>query len=250
MSKKLAEGSNALLLDVKCGSGAFMKTLDGARALAEAMVDIGTRSGVRTEALVTDMDAPLGRAVGNALEIVECLETLKGRGPQALREVVRRIGARMLILGGAERESAAAAARVDAALASGAALQTFARMVEAHGGDPRIVDDDALLPSAPGRELVRAPRAGFIASVAAEPIGRASNALGAGRTTVGDAVDHAAGILVLVSPGDEVQAGDPVLELHHRDGRGLDAALALCRGAVTVADERPKPRPKILAEIA
>ncbi len=250
MSKKLAEGSNALLLDVKSGDGAFMKTLDGSRALAEAMVDIGTRNGVRTEAIVTDMNAPLGRAVGNALEVAECLDTLKGHGPLALTDVVRRLALRMVILGGVERESTAAAARVDAALASGQALQTFARMVEAQGGNPRVIDDYTLLPATRGRELFRAARSGFVAAMAAEAIGRASNALGAGRTTVGDAVDHAAGIMLLVKLGDEVKEGEPLLELYHRDGRGLEAALAFCESAITIAASRPKPRPPILAEIA
>jgi len=138
MSKKLAEGSNALVLDVKCGDGAFMKNVNDARALAEAMVAIGGHAGVRTEAFLTDMEAPLGSTIGNALEIVETIDTLKGGGSADLTAVVLRLSSRILMLGGVESDAAAATARVAQALASGRALQTFARLIEAHGGDPRV----------------------------------------------------------------------------------------------------------------
>ena len=249
MSKKLAEGSDALVLDVKCGDGAFMKTLEEARALAEAMVSIGCHAGVRTEAFLTDMDAPLGSTIGNALEIAECIDTLKGRGPADLTAVVIRLSSRMLMLGGVESDAAAATARVAQTLASGRALQTFARMIEAHGGNPRVVDDPSLLPAAPGRERFNAPRAGYVAGMKAEALGRASNMLGAGRSAVGDPVDHAVGLAALVKPGDRVEQGDALLELHHRDGRGLDAALALCGDAITIGDEAPAPRAKVLGEV-
>jgi pyrimidine-nucleoside phosphorylase len=242
MSKKLAEGSDALVLDVKTGDGAFMKDLAGSRALAETLVAIGTQAGVRTEAVISDMDAPLGHAVGNALEIIECLETLKGNGPCELVGVTTRLAARMVVLGGVETDVAAAMARVEDALASGRALQTFARMVEAHGGNARVVEDYSLLPSAPGRELVRASRRGFVVRVAAAAIGRASNVLGAGRTRVSDAVDHGVGVIVLAKPGDEVRDNQPLLELHHRDGRGLDQAAALCRSAVAIGDTPPETK--------
>ena len=249
MSKKVAEGSNALVLDVKCGDGAFMKTLPEARALAEAMVAIGTHAGVRTEAYLTDMDAPLGAAVGNALEIVECIETLKGGGPADLAGVVARLSARMLVLGGVESDPAAAAARVADALASGRALQTFSRMVAAQGGDPRIVDDPSRLPAAPSRARFDAPRSGYVTRMKAEAVGRASNALGAGRSKVGDPVDPAVGIVLHAKPGDVVERGQPVFDLHHRDGRGLDAALALCADALVIGDEAPAPRQKVLGEV-
>src|SRR5688572_70254 len=140
MSKKLAEGSNALVLDVKCGDGAFMKDLDRARALAASMVAIGRQAGVRTEAFITDMDTPLGHAVGNALEIIECLETLKGQGPAELTAVVMRCAARMIVLAGLESDAEVAARRADGALRSGRALEVFARMVERQGGNPKVVE--------------------------------------------------------------------------------------------------------------
>lgn len=249
MSKKLAEGSSALVLDVKCGNGAFMKHLRGARELAESMVAIATHAGVRAEAVITDMDTPLGQAVGNALEIIECLETLKGSGPVDLTEVVKYLASRMVIVGGLERDPAAALRRVEDALGSGRALQTFTRMIEAHGGNPRIVDDYSLLPSAPGHERLPAARSGLVMGIGAEAIGRASNALGAGRARLEDPVDHAVGVVLRVRLGDMVQEGDALLELHHRDGRGLDAALALCRHAVTIGDEPPPRRAKVLGEV-
>jgi pyrimidine-nucleoside phosphorylase len=249
MSKKLAEGSNALVLDVKCGHGAFMKGVDEARELARSMVAIGNQAGMRTEAVITDMEAPLGRAVGNSLEIAECIQTLKGDGPADLEGVVRRIAAKMLVLGGVARDERAAETAVDAAIRSGAALDRFRRMVELHGGDPRIVDDASRLPSAPGRELLRSARAGHVSGMHAELIGRASSVLGAGRNTVDDEIDHGVGVVIAVKPGDRVEAGQPLLELHHRSGRGLDEALALCREAFQIGETAPPARPKILDEV-
>jgi pyrimidine-nucleoside phosphorylase len=249
MSKKLAEGSNALVLDVKCGHGAFMKDVEGARTLARSMVAIGAHAGVRTEAVISNMDAPLGRAVGNSIEIIECLEVLAGRGPEDLAGVVRHLASRMLVLGGAEKDDTAAAHAVGRALASGAALDTFRRMVERQGGDPRIVDDPRLLPHTEQQTEFRAPRAGYVAAVRAESVGRASNALGAGRSKVSDEIDHAVGITVLAKPGDPVSTGQPLAVLHHRDGRGADEALALCREAFEVGDAAPAVPPKILGEV-
>jgi pyrimidine-nucleoside phosphorylase len=249
MSKKLAEGSSALILDVKCGDGAFMKSASAARALAVSMVAIGTRAGVRTEAFITDMDAPLGCAIGNALEIVECLDTLKGRGPADLAEVVVRIAARMVLLAGIETDPSAATRSVEDALRSGRALERFLRMVRAQGGDPRIAEDYGLLPQAPDREPFGAPRAGFVTALHAEALGRASNALGAGRLKVGDPVDHAVGLVVKATRGARVVAGQPLVELHHRGGRGLRSAVELCRAAVTISDEPPSHRDKVLGEV-
>jgi pyrimidine-nucleoside phosphorylase len=249
MSKKLAEGSNALVLDVKCGDGAFMKDPDRAKLLAASMVAIGRQAGVRTEAVITDMDAPLGRAVGNALEIIECLDTLKGRGPADVTEEVTYLASRMVLLSGQEHSEAAAATRVSDALSSGRALDTFSRMIERQGGDPRVVDDYALLPSAPGREVCCAPRDGYLTALKAAAIGRASNVLGAGRNKVGESVDLGVGLITCVKPGEKVAAGQPLLELHHRDGRGVEAALALCREAIAIGDAPPPRHATILGHV-
>ena len=249
MSKKLAEGGNAVLLDVKCGDGAFMKSVEDARALARAMVTIGRHGGVPTEAVVSDMDSPLGNAVGNSLEIVECVETLKGRGSPELRAVTERLASRMVMLAGLERHQDAASARVEEALTSGRALHTLRRMIACHGGDPAVVDDYTLMPSASDRAVVLAPKSGFVTRLAALAIGRAAHVLGAGRTKVGDPVDHGVGVVTLVHVGDEVRTGQPLIELHHRAGRGLDEAQALSRVAVEIGDHPPVVRAKVLDEI-
>jgi pyrimidine-nucleoside phosphorylase len=249
MSKKLAEGSNALVLDVKCGDGAFMKDVAQATQLARSMVAIGTQAGVRTEAIITDMEAPLGRAIGNALEVMECLDVLKGTGPPDLTAVATRLASRMLILGGIETDEPAARARVQSALDSGQALDRFARLVERQGGDPRIVEDHRRLPTAPLRHTVHARRGGFVTRTRAEALGRASNLLGAGRTKVDDPVDYAVGLVLLVKPGDRVQEGDPLMDVHHRNGAGVEAAIALCHDAVEINEVAPRPRENVLAEV-
>jgi pyrimidine-nucleoside phosphorylase len=249
MSKKLAEGSRALVLDVKCGDGAFMTIEAHARELASAMVAIGNAAGVRTEAFMTDMNTPLGRTVGNALEIAECVEVLRGGGPSDLQSVVRTLAARMVTLAGRRPDDASALAAVDAALASGAALDVFRRMVEAHGGDPRAVDDLSRLPHVDTVAVVRASRPGAVGAVRAGAIGWAAHALGAGRTAAGESVDPAVGVRVVAQPGSVVVAGDVLAELHHRDGRGLAQATALCEGAFVIGDEAAPMRPRVLSEV-
>ena len=249
MSKKLAEGSNALVLDVKCGDGAFMKDVAGARTLAVSMVGIGNRAGVRTEAFITGMDVPLGNAVGNALELIECFELLKGKGPADLRLLVLQLAARMLMLGAVDADEAAARAHAERALDAGRGIEAMARLIERQGGDPRVVDDYARLPSAAGRAHCVAPRNGFLTAVRAEAIGRASSLLGGGRVSAGDAVDHGVGVVTLVKPGTEVRAGEPLLELQHRDGRGLEEAMAWCRQAVSIGEAPPPPRDIVLGEV-
>jgi pyrimidine-nucleoside phosphorylase len=249
MSKKLAEGSDVVMLDVKCGDGAFMKDEAAARALAASMVAIGTRAGVRTEAFITAMDAPLGRAVGNALEVVECLETLHGRGPDDLTEVVKRFATRALVLAGQAEDDAAALSRVEQALSSGKAIETLGRMIERQGGNRRVVDDYAVLPSVAGREQYVASRDGFVTAVKASAIGRATSVLGAGRTTVGDVIDPAVGVVLQAKPGTRVTRGQPLAEIHHRNGRGVDEALSMCCAAFTIADEPPPARPVILGDV-
>src|SRR5579883_1381990 len=177
MSKKIAEGISALVMDVKCGRGAFMKSRDDARRLAESLVAIGNANGVRTEALVTAMDTPLGRAVGNALEVSECFETLRGRGPKDLETLSVTLAARMLQLGGTAASAEEAEAKVRAALSSGRGLEKLRDIIAQQGGDPRVIDDYARLPAAPQRAVFSADRSGYITSLDAELIGRATMVL-------------------------------------------------------------------------
>jgi pyrimidine-nucleoside phosphorylase len=249
MSKKIAEGIDALVLDVKTGSGAFMKTEADSRRLAESLVSIGKASGVKTEAVITAMDTPLGRAVGNALEVIESVDVLKGGGPQDLIDVSIELTARMLMIGGAATDRADAERRVRRAISSGAGLERFRRIVEQQGGDPRVVDDYSRLPSVAGRHVVTAPRAGIVTRLDAELLGRASVALGAGRDRAEDPVDPAVGIMVHAKPGDDVSAGDAVVELHFREAARLDAALQLMATAITIGDERPGLRRLIVGEV-
>ena len=249
MSKKIAEGIDALVLDVKTGSGAFMKTEADSRALAESLVSIGNASGVRTEAIITAMDAPLGRAVGNALEVIESIEVLKGVESADLVDVSVELAARMLVLGKVADDREDAERQVRGAIASGAGLDRFRRIIEAQGGDPKVVDDYTRLPQAPHHHIVSAPRRGYVAGIDAELIGRASVALGAGRDRVEDPVDPAVGILLAAKPGDAVRAGDPVLEMHYRDRGRLDRALQLAGSAITIDDHAPPRRPLIVGEV-
>jgi pyrimidine-nucleoside phosphorylase len=249
MSKKLAEGSDVVILDVKCGDGAFMKQEADAAELAASMVAIGTRAGVRTEAFITGMDAPLGCAVGNSVEVKECIETLKGHGPEDLTGVVKRFAARVLVLAGRESNEGDALCRVETALSSGKALETFGRMIERQGGNRAVVDDSSLLPSVKGREQCLAPRDGYVTRMRAEAIGLATNLLGAGRTKVGEPIDHAVGVILLARPGALVERGQPLIEIHHRDGRGVNAALALCSDAIVIGDQAPPTRPVILRDV-
>jgi pyrimidine-nucleoside phosphorylase len=249
MSKKIAEGIDALVLDVKTGSGAFMKTEDQARMLAWSLVSIGKQSNLRTEAIISRMDVPLGRAVGNALEVAECLEVLKGNASGALMDLSVSLAARMLVHGRAAATRGEAERVVRAAIASGAGLERFRQIIENQGGDPRVVDDYARLPSVPNRHVVRVERSGHITALDAELIGRASVVLGAGRDRVDDAVDPAVGIVVLSRLGDEVRTGEGILELHYRQHDRLAAAKALVERAIAIGEEPPPVRPLILGEV-
>jgi len=249
MSKKIAEGIDALVLDVKTGSGAFMKTEADSRLLAESLVAIGNASGVRTEAIITAMETPLGRAVGNALEVVECVEVLKGNGPQDLIDVSVELTARMLVLGRAADDLPAARQQVQRAIASGAGLDRFRQIIEMQSGDPKVVDDYGRLPHVSDRWNVVASRDGFVTALNAELVGRASVVLGAGRDRVEDPVDPAVGVMLIARPGDAVRAGDPVLELHFRDSAPLEAAERLASQAITIGDETPAKGRLIVGEV-
>ncbi len=246
MSKKLAEGSDALVLDVKCGRGAFMKRPADARALARSMVSIGTAAGVRTECFISQMDVPLGRAVGNSLEIAECIEVLKGAGPADLTELVIRLGTRMVRLAEKAATDDEANSRIRQALASGSGLAKLREMIAGQGGDSSVVDDPSRLPAAAHTKMLTAPRAGFVTSLDALLVGRAAVALGAGRDKKGDAVDLSAGILLHKKPGEAVTWGEDVMELRYNDPARLDAAVALATQALVVGDLAPSAQPLVL----
>ena len=238
MSKKIAEGSDAVVLDVKCGSGAFMKKREDALALARSLVAIGNANGVRTEALVTDMNTPLGSAVGNALEIAECVETLQGGGPPDLQTIVQKLAVRMLEVAGLARDENDASGKVKEALASGKAFRTFEAMVARQGGDVAVLHDLDRLPRAGHRQALAARSDGFVTGVDAELVGQASVLLGAGRDRLDAPIDPAAGVLVLRKPGDRVASGEPILELHYNGGR-IAEALQLAERAISIGPEPP-----------
>jgi pyrimidine-nucleoside phosphorylase len=247
MSKKLAEGSDAVVLDVKCGSGAFMKTLDDALALARSLVSIGTANGVRTEAFITSMNAPLGRAVGNALEIGECLDLLGGEGPADVETVIVTLASRMVVLAGHAAGAEEAERAVRGALASGAALAKFEAVVAHQGGDPSIVSDRSRLPRAAHQRTLTATQDGYLSWLDAEPIGRSSMALGAGRDRVEGVIDPATGIVIDKKPGDRVAKGEPVMTLHYNDARRLDAAMQLATSAIFIGETPPADVPLVQA---
>ena len=225
MSKKIAEGTGALVLDVKVGSGAFMKSREAARELAETMVALGEEHGVRTRALLTAMDVPLGRAVGNAVEVAEALQALQGDGPADLMEVTLALARQMLALAGLDADPAAA-------IADGRALATYREMVRAQGGDP-----DAPLPRAAHTQVLPAPGSGWLTGLDALAVGTAAWRLGAGRARKEDDVSAAAGVICLAKPGDRVQAGQPLLELRADDEDRFGPALAALSDAVTISDK-------------
>ena len=250
MSKKIAAGAHAVVLDVKVGRGAFMKDLATARALARAMVAIGQAHGLAVTCELTDMDQPLGRAVGNALEVAEAIATLRGEGPADLLTLTRLAGAEMLLRGRAARDRRAAERRIDRALSDGSGLAKLRELVAAQGGDVRMVDDPALLPKAPHLETLRAARTAHVASIAADEVGIASVRLGAGREKKGDPVDHRTGIVLHAKVGDRVERGAPFAEVHHAGRPGDAAAIEMIRAAFRWRATKTAPRRLVLGRIA
>ena len=247
MSKKMAEGIDALVLDVKTGDGAFMVKEEDSRALAEAMLAIGKGMGKKIVALITDMEQPLGRTVGNALEIVECIETLQGKGPEDLETLSVELAAWMLSLGGASPTLDAARARVREALASGAGLRKFQEVIGLQGGDPRVCDDLSRLPRAAETVELRAESAGRVTGIACRAVGTAAMLLGAGRETVDSTIDPGVGLVLRKKVGDAVSTGEPLATVHVSDRRRLDEALAMLRRAIRIGAEAPPPRPLVHA---
>jgi pyrimidine-nucleoside phosphorylase len=245
VSKKIAEGAEAIVFDVKAGSGTFAGSADRARKLAEGLVRLSAARGLRAGALVTDMSQPLGLAVGNALEVMESVDVLRGGGPRDVRELVLGLGTRMLELAGSSPVDARSA--LEKALSSGAALETFQAMIAAQGGDPGVLDEG--FPAAAGTAEIRAPGDGFVAALDAGRIGRAALALGAGRRTRDEAVDHAAGIVLKKKVGDPVSRGECVAVLHAGRAGDLDEARALFEDGFRSVSTAVVPGPLMIDEI-
>ena len=241
MSKKLAVGLGSLVLDVKVGRGAFMKDLDRARLLAETMVGIGKARGTPVVAVLTDMNQPLGRMIGNANEIAESVDVLHGGGPPDLVEVVYRLAEEMLLLSGVESRRADARLRLEAAVSSGAAFEKLEQVVSAQGGDPAVLHDPSLLPQAQNEHVVRATESGYVVRIDAFDIGTAALRLGAGRERKEDDIDPGVGIAVEVKTGDEVSAGQALARLFWNDESKLADALPMTEASFELSPQRGTP---------
>jgi len=231
MSKKLAIGASHLLLDVKVGSGAFMKTVEEARELAGTMVNIGRLAGLHTVAAITSMDQPLGLAIGNALEMAEAIAILHGKGPQDVSDLCCHEAAELLVMTGTAGSMSEAERRVEHAVRSGAAVAKLAEVIAAQGGDAQQVEEPHLLPTAPVRSMLEAPRSGYIASIQSEQMGLASMQLGAGRFKKGEQIDHRTGLVLQAKVGDYRYAGEPLVEIHARseaEAASLRQSLLAC----------------------
>lgn len=245
MSKKIAAGADAIVLDVKCGTGAFMKTEEAAVRLGEAMVEIGRKVGRETIAVISDMNQPLGNAIGNALEVREAVETLQGRGPARLTELCLILGAQMLVLGGRAKTADGGREILEKLLRSGAGLAKFKEFVAAQGGEPRVGDDPGLLPQAAYRLPVPAPRDGFIQRIDAEVVGLSAMLLGAGRAKKEDVIDLAVGVQVIGNLGDRVRAGEPLAEIYTQDREKARIATEKLLSAYKIGPEPVQPPPLV-----
>lgn len=248
LSKKLAEGIDGLVLDVKTGSGAFMRKLEDARALAQRMVQIGTAYGKRVRALITEMSQPLGQAVGNALEVIEGIETLKGRGPRDLVEISRELTAHMFLLGGVENSLNAGRARFETLISSGRAFEKFAQSVARQGGDPRALEDYSLLPGARREDSIVAPEDGFVTGLEAETIGRACMLLGAGRDRLDSKIDRGVGLTFEKKVGDAVAAGERICGIYSNDDARVERVRQMLRKAILIAPE-PVESPGTIVDV-
>ncbi len=248
MSKKLAEGIDGLVLDVKVGRGAFMKTLPEARALALALIAIGRGAGKRVTALLTAMDQPLGLAIGNALEVVESIELLRGGGPADLRELTVALTAEMVLLARLAPDLPAARQTVEAALADGRGLAKWREIIGAQGGDPRVVDDTGRLPRAATLRELATPRAGVVEAIDGEALGLAAMALGAGRARLEDRIDPAVGLLLRKKVGDPVERGEPLLTVHRNAGGEAQPLVEARLLAAFTIGPGPAPQPALIIE--
>ena len=249
MSKKLAAGADAIVLDVKTGSGAFMKNLDDARALAKAMVTIGKGAGRDMFAFITDMDEPLGHAVGNALEVKEAIDTLKGKGPADFTELVLNLACRMVMLSGIETDEDKAMALLKENIANGKALDKLAEFVSAQGGDSRAVYDTDLLPKANNVYELKADKDGYITHINCEEVGIASLVLGGGRETLDSVIDLSVGIVLNKKCGDKVSAGDVLAYVHYNDDKKKEDSVKRLKDAYQIGDSYNKTKKVIIDKI-
>lgn len=240
MSKKLACGADAIVLDVKVGNGAFLKDEETAGELAETMIDIGRKvGGKRMAAVISDMDQPLGRSVGNALEVIEAIETLKGNGPEDFAELCKSLAGVMIYVGGKAESYEAARRMAEEHLSDGLALRKLAELIEAQGGDPAVIDDYSLFAKGACSREVKASSTGFVCSIDTESIGKASQHAGAGRMRKEDSIDFGAGIVINRKLGDRVEAGDVLMTIYAADEAKLDAAMEYAASAYVVGEEQP-----------
>lgn len=249
MSKKFAAGSDAILLDVKVGSGAFMKSLDDAKALAKEMVDIGKNMNKKTVAVITDMNQPLGNAIGNALEIREAIEILKGKGPDDLRNLCLELSTRLVMIGTENEDYEKAYEMVSNNLKNGSALKKFAEFVNVQGGNADIIIDDSILPSADYRFIVSAENDGYIKKLDSEEIGIAAMMLGAGRENYESQIDYSAGIVLKKKIGDYVREGEQIAELHYNKPELLKSAVDRFNSAFSITDDKPEQQVLIKAVV-
>ena len=248
MSKKMAEGIDALVLDVKVGTGAFMRKREDAEVLAKTMVAIGKGMGKTVVALLTAMDEPIGRFVGNSLEVIESFDVLEGKGPADTIALTVELGAEMLVMGGVAKNLEEGRAKITTSLQDGSAREKFAAIITAQHGDRRVLDDRTLLPTAPSQTVWTAPRSGRLVRVDSEAVGKASMVLGGGRARAEDAVDHRVGLEIHARLGDRIEAGQPLITLHHAD-KGLDTAQKLLHAAYVIDDSDVTPSPLFIARI-
>ena len=241
MSKKLAEGIDGLVLDVKVGRGSLIRDRAEARRLAELMITIGRRMEVRMQALLTDMNQPLGFAVGNALEVMEVSQTLQGQGPADLVGLSVEIAARMIYLGEPSRSLESARDQAQQLLADGSAFAKLQAVIEAQGGDPNVLQQFELLPNASGEHIISSPRAGFVSRINADDIGRAAALLGAGRDAMDDAIDPAVGVILQSKVGDEVMEGSRLCALYYADETNLQEGVQLVEDAFRISATKPEP---------
>lgn len=248
MSKKLAEGITGLVLDVKTGNGAFMKKEEDAVSLARVMIDIARGMNKDAVALLTDMNQPLGRAVGNSLEVIEAFETLKGNSPDDFNTLCRELSAEMLVLGGAADDLSKGRTLYDEMITSGKALEKMREIIEAQGGDANAVDDYSLLPRARKQCPVPSPRAGFVQTIDTEAVGRASMLLGAGRLNLDTAIDKGVGLLAEVRIGDQVQTGSTLMTMHYNDAVLAEEAAPIIEQAYKIGDTPVEP-PALIKQV-